>query len=528
MFLKNQKGILLVLILTCINLLLFSFNSFSQGDISVDLIKKYAENSFKNKDYEFALENYSRLYLIDEKNINYNYRLGICYTESNRDKAAAIPYLEYVISFNNFPEKALYYLGRAYMYNYLFTDAVEVFYEYKIIGKDEKVLKEVNRLIEMCYYALEIMNNPVPVTFQLLDSTINTPFDDYNPFITDDGEKMVFTSNRKYVKEYEEYYNSGYIAEKKKSKWGSVKELSSNTLEDKAETVGFTYEGNDILLHLDGYNSDNDIKVAKKKGREYYYAFDELSKAINTEYIEDGACMTADEKTVYFASDRPGGFGGMDIYVTHKQQNGTWSKPENLGNVINTEYDENFPNVTSDGKTMYFSSKGFQGIGGYDIFESAFSSETQKWQRPRSIGFPINTPDDNTTIAMSSDKKYAYIAANRKEGFGGLDIYKITLDKENVTATTIIAGTIYIGTKDNYVPYSGDIMKVGVTILDKYGNIYAKYKVDPDGGTFFPSLTPGEYKLVIEGAGSEVKYSENLVITGAEGDLIMKEVYITR
>ncbi len=526
MFYKKALNAILILLLTSVLLFFNCINVHSQVEYNIDLIKKWAENSFRNKDYNFALINYEKLVLYDENNLNYNYRLGICYTESNQDKAAAIPYLEYVTSFNNFPEEALYYLGRVYMYNYLFTEAVEVFYEYKIIGKDENILKEVNRLIEMSYYALEIMNQPAGVTFELLDSTINSPNDDYNPFINDEGTIMIFTSDRKYVKEYEEYYRGGYIAELKRDLWSLPYELTTNNLEDQAETVGLSFDGEHILLHLDGYNSDKDIRVAKKKGKSYIYVYDELSKVINTENIEDGACITVDGKTVYFASDRHGGFGGMDLYVTKKQSDGSWSKPENLGNVINTEYDENYPSLSVDEKILYFASKGFQGIGGYDLFESPFSIETQGWQRPRSLGFPINTPDDNTTISFNRDKSYGYLAANRKEGFGGLDIYKITIDDEGTTS--IIAGTIYIGTPTDNIPYSGDIMKVGITFLDKFDNIYAKFRVDPEGGIFFATLPPGEYKLVVEGADGQIKNEEMITITGKEEDIIFKEFYIKR
>jgi len=211
MFYKNPQGVLIILLLVCFSIFNFSNVSYSQDEISVDLIKKYAESSFRNNDYEMAIENYSRLVVLEEANMTYNYRLGISYTESNRDKSAAIPYLEFVVGFNNFPEKALYYLGRAYMYNYLFTEAVEVFYEYKILGKDEKILREVNRLIEMSYYALEIMNQPVSVTFEKLDSNINSARDDYNPFITEEANTIIFTSNRKYIREYEDNYKWAYI-----------------------------------------------------------------------------------------------------------------------------------------------------------------------------------------------------------------------------------------------------------------------------------------------------------------------------
>jgi len=504
-------------------LLSVSYFVFPQEDIKLILTKKYAENSLRYGDYEFALENYLILYKLNKEDININYKIGICYTETTIDKSKAIPYLEFVTSHNNFPAKAYYYLGRSYMYNYRFTQAVDAFYDYKMIGVDENVINESDRLIQMCYDALERINVPRNVTFELLDSTVNSSFNDYYPFVDSKNTTLLFSSDRTYIEEYEDYIANVFLSTNK-GKWSKAKSLSTNTY-DKDEIVGMTPNGDKILIYTDGDYSTKDIKIVVRKGNKY----SNLSKnnfvsKINTEGVEMGACLSSDGNILYFASDRKGGRGGLDIYKIQKDESGNWSNPENLGSTINTVYDENFPSLSINGKKMYFASKGHSGIGEYDIYESSYIDSLKVWTTPLNLGSPINTPEDNTTISFTEDGKSAYIAANRKEGYGKLDIYKITFGDEN--KSVIVMVTVMVGTENNSVPYSEDFLKAYGTFYDKYGNVIAQLPVESEGN-FFGTLFPGIYKLDVRFEGYDKGYTETIEITEDKvGDFISRTVYL--
>lgn len=509
-----------------ISILIFSIFisifSFAQDDAMMSLIKKYAESSFRNGDYEFALENYLQLYENDPDNLEYSYKLGVCYTETNIDREKAIPYLEYVTSFNDINKKAYYYLGLAYTYNYRFTEALEAFYEYKISGINDELLAEVNRLISMSYYAIEVLGQPINIKFELLDSTVNSIEDETKPFVTKDGTTLFFTSNREYIDALEENRMNVFMSENKKGAWERAMKCDFSTT-DNEEIVGISKNGEKILIHIDGDFFYNDIHIIDRKGTKFTkLELSKLPSGMNTDDVENGATITPDGKTIYFSSNRRGGFGGSDLYKITKLSESNWSEPENLGAVINTEYDENYPNITNEGKTMYFASKGHDCIGGYDIFVSNFIEETQNWSPPRNFGFPLNTPDDNTTISFTQDGKSFYIAANREEGVGQLDIYKVTLGDET-ELTTIIQGIIFIGKQDNAQVYNPDFFKVFVTVYDKFGNVFGRYEPTEDG-QFFATLYPGEYKLEVKLDRSNKPYE--MVYNITDQGFIVDEIYL--
>ncbi len=504
----------------------FFYTAFAQNDIQTVLIEKYAENSFRDGDYEFALENYLKLYANDKENIDLNYKLGICYTETTIDKSKAIPYLEFVVQHNNFPPKSYYYLGRAYMYNYRFTVAVDAFYEYKMMGVEEATLTETDRLIQMCYDALLRINTPSNVSFELLDSTVNSKYDDFYPFVDANGTNLVFASNRTYVKEFEDYISNDFFSEYKKGSWSSASPLPVNTY-DRDEIVGMTPDGEKILVYTDGDYANNDVKMVIRKGSKFINADkSELPTDLNTDGVEMGACLSPDGNTIYFASDRRGGLGGLDLYWAKKDASGKWMPSENLGFIINTEYDENYPSLSPDGKRLYFASKGHPGIGEYDIYVTSYIDSLKSWTNPRNLGFPINTPLDNTTISFAADGKTAYVAANRKEGYGKLDIYKLTFGDEN--KSVIVMVTVMVGTESNSVPYSEDFLKAYGTFYDKFGNIIAQLPVETDGGYFFGTLYPGTYKLEVKFDGYKEGHTETLVIGEDKvgGDAVSLTVYL--
>jgi outer membrane protein OmpA-like peptidoglycan-associated protein len=148
-----------------------------------------------------------------------------------------------------------------------------------------------------------------------------------------------------------------------------------------------------------------------------------LGSRLNTKFTESSACYSPDGKYLYFVSDRPNGSrGGRDIYRLELEAR---TPAENLGPIINSPYDEEGVFMHPDGKTLYFSSKGHDSMGGYDIFKSTLN-ENGQWSEPENLGWPINTPDDDVYFVMGASGQRAYYASDQPGGMGGKDIYRVT------------------------------------------------------------------------------------------------------
>ena len=509
------------LLLSITAVLAFAVSATAQND-DIVLIKKYAENAFKKGDYEYALQNYLELYKYDKENLDLNYRIGVCYTETNIDKEKSVPFLEYVVSFNNYPIRTKFFLGKAYMYNYRFTEAIEAFYDYKMVGVDETDLFESDRMIKMCEHTKQLINNPVNVHFTLLDTTINSNFDEMIPVVTPDNNLIYFSSNRHYIKEYESYIYSGQYSERKKGVWQPSVQIPISSYDDE-NVVGITPDGNKILVYANGDYATHDIKMYTRKGVKFAKApATDLPVDMNTDGIEMGACFTPDGNTMYFASDKPGGRGGLDLYVSHRGPDGKWGPSENMGTDINTEYDENFPTVSPDGRAFFFASKGHDGIGGYDIFRTSFDESSGKWYKPINVGFPFNTPLDNTKVTFANDGT-AYISAKRKEGIGNLDIYKVEFGDEAIQPTYYI-GTVFVGDNEMTAEQHNDKMqKAYAMIYDIYGNIIAQ--LDVEEGVFYSALYPGDYTIEVKFEGQKSGFKDKFRVNLGDEE-IDKDIYL--
>lgn len=514
----NLRNILLLFI--CVA----PFYTFSQEQ-DLSLTRKYAETAFNKGDFEFALENYKVLYEANPDDIDINFCMGACYTETNIDKEAAVKYLEFVARHNNFPSRTYYYLGRSYMNTYRFTEAIEAFYNYKLYGSIESELHEATRMIEMCEKAVEVIPNANNVKFTLLDTTVNSTADDMLPFIANYGNVLYFTSTREYNKELEEYQSLGFYSELKKGAWANAVSVPPHN-NDHEEIVGVSPDGTHLLIHANGDFASHDIRKTNRKGNKFSRALPaELPSFINTEGVECGASMTADGNTLYYASNKKGGRGGLDIYVVHRQLDGSWGEPQNAGPIINSPYDDNYPNISADGKTLYFASKGHDGIGGYDIFTSSMLDDGT-WTTPRAEVYPINTPLDDISISYAPNGSTAYVATKRKEGIGGLDIYRLDISEEQAIPLMF---SVYVGHNENdAVKYSIDHPKAYCVIYDTFGNIFAQIEVAEEGDVY-SMLPPGEYRLEFRFAGHEASSRTKIVVSSGavdENGMLSQDVYL--
>jgi outer membrane protein OmpA-like peptidoglycan-associated protein/tetratricopeptide (TPR) repeat protein len=275
---------------------------------------------------------------------------------------------------------------------------------------------------------------------QNLGDGVNSAESEYFPSLPITGNEMIFT--RRINGFNEDFFGSikkGGVWEKAVRLTGSI----NTPLNEGAQSI--SQDGNWLVFtacnRKDGFGSC-DLYISYLTNSGWSEALN-LGNRINSENWESQPCLSPDKRDLYFASNRPGGFGGTDIYVAHPQANGRWSDPENLGPEINTVGDESSPFIHADNQTLYFTSTGLQGYGEEDIFLTRKNAEG-KWTKPENLGYPINTISHEGTLFIEADGKTAYYASDRSDSRGGLDIYSFELRPDIRPSKTLwIKGQVY-------------------------------------------------------------------------------------
>jgi len=418
-------------ILSIFILLFFSSGLFSQAVNSLQDTFIEAEYFFMNGDYQDALPFYLELYEKIPDNANIAYRIGACYLNITGKKNLAIDYLESAsknlsaqqkegtISQVAAPYDALYELGLAYLINYQFEKAKEAFTRFygTLLEDDDENIAIVEQHIRSCETAKELISKPVSYTEENLGMIFNDEKANFNPVISADGKTFAFMVTLK-------FYDAVMVSRLQNGKWGPPVNITPELMSDGDMYIScLSTDGKLLLLSRDDdFNSDL-----------YSSAFDgaawgackKLNKNINTRYWESHGFISEDGEKLVFASDRPGGYGGLDLYIS-KKINDDWGPAVNAGPEINTPLNEDRPFLINNGKSIFFSSQGHTTIGGYDLFRSDLQSNNL-WSNPVNLGYPLNTPDDNIFFMPVSGGKAGYYAIFKEaEGAGNYDIYKIT------------------------------------------------------------------------------------------------------
>jgi len=286
-----------------------------------------------------------------------------------------------------------------------------------------------------CKFGIKAMKHPVSMVPVNLGENVNSTWDEYHPTLTGNSKEMLFTVRRpsdeftvcRHCKVEEDIYSSV----QQNGIWQPRTKLEEpvNTGNNEGAQC-ISPDGNYLFFTIcnaeTGYGSC-DIYWAKREGGGWSVPKNCGAK-VNTKYWESQPSMAADGKTIYFTSNRPGGYGGMDIWKTEMVTEGVFLEPVNLGNVINTPYDELSPFIHFDQKTLYFSSDGHLGMGGKDLFYAKLQPDGN-WHEPVNLGYPINSYQNETGIFINAQGNVAYFASDRMGGFGGFDIYCFELDE---------------------------------------------------------------------------------------------------
>lgn len=382
--------------------------------------------------YEDALPEYMKIYKRGFDNANISYKLGICYLNIPGEKDKSIPYLETatlnmtdkynegVFRETKAPLDALLFLGKAYLINNQLDKSIETYQKYLNLPSTlpEENLRFAKQQIEAATLAIQLRQNPVNVTFKNLGSEINTSAANYRPAISRDGKLLAFVTHLS-------FYDAIYISYLKEDAWSKSVNITPQIRSDgDFFTAGLSADGQIMILNKeDNFNSD--IYMSKFDGSVWSIP-NILNKQINTKYWESYGSLSPDGESLYFSSNRPGGEGEMDLYVSTKNAKGDWGIPQNLGKVINTRLNEEAPYLSNDGNTLFFSSQGHNTMGGHDIFYSE-KTEDGKWSEPKNMGFPINSTDDDIIFVPGEKENTGYMAKFTGEGYGNYDLYKVTI-----------------------------------------------------------------------------------------------------
>lgn len=475
---------------------------FAQEDGLTKVSSELASSKMKAGNYEDALVDYLQLLNDDSRNELYNYNVGVCYLNTNTNKGKAVPYLEIVTHKEKHDPNADYLLGRAYQYANRFDDAIIAFKKFKQDAKGTVFnLVDADLQIQHCINAKELTKYPVDVMFQNLGTNINSEYSDYYPFVTSNESFIIYNTKRpeKSAEKLENgtYNNSIYISKVVNGEYMKASPIGApiNSGNAGMEVIGLSENGDYLLLYMPEGAGKGNIYMSQLNEQGAYSKPEKLDPKINSGGDEIAASISADGNTLYFASNRKGGFGGTDIYVC-KKIGKKWSEPKNAGTEINTPYDEDFPNISPDGKILYFSSKGHTSMGGYDIFKSSYDETTSVFSSAKNIGYPINTTDDDMNFRISKNGKYGYIASAKAGGQGDIDIYRVTFNEVESDYSVLIGE---FTTKDNAeINYSDVFISVNNNISNE---IIGNYLPNPVNGRFVVILPPGKYKMSIEAAG---------------------------
>lgn len=411
------------------------------------LIKSYthlAEKSFQTRNYSKSIIYHQKLDSLMPNVPEIQYNIGICYLYSNY-KYKSLPYLEFAKSKKLANPELNYMLGQAYHHNHKFDKARKAFEAYlKTIQKDtseKETVAEVKRRMEVCDFAKDLVQDSLPVEIENIGNKINTEYDEYVPVVSADQQVMYFTSRRptehnKRLSYDGRYYEDIYITEKDSlGKWKVAKDAPSpiNTAEHDA-CIGMTADAQTLFLYrvksVEQFKGS--IYSSKLNGKVWEKPM-KLGSHVNTKKgWESSVSISPDKAKLYFSSDRPGGYGGLDIWYCDMMPNNEWSEPKNLGPSLNTKYDEDCPFIHFDSKTLFFSSNGHNTMGGYDVFSTVFNPDSSKWAAPRNLGYPINSTDEDMYFVYSADGSKGYMStALRSDGLGERDIYVVNRPKHS-------------------------------------------------------------------------------------------------
>lgn len=394
-----------------------------------------------------------------------------------------------------------------------YEDALESFQTYlKLEPDDPKYYTLARKGIRQATFAIHAVQNPVPFNPVNLGSNINTRQDEYWPSLSADGQTLVIT---RLVETYDilmgNYVQEDFFFSRFESgEWTPMKNAGSplNT-PDNEGAQSISANGNLMVYTVcnrKGIIGRCDIYYAEKEGEEWSQP-QNMGTPVNTASKETQPSLSADGRTLYFASDRPGGRGGLDIWMSKINDDGTWQKPVNLGDSINTPGDEMSPFIHHDNQTLYFSSDNPIGMGGFDLF-MARRDNTGNFSQVQNLGYPINTSGDEIGLIVNASGNMAYYASTR-DPENGRDIYRFELYEEaQPNEVSYLKGQVFDEKTRKRLKARFELYNL------ENGQLISRSESDERTGEFLLCIpTNCDYMLNVTRTGY-LFYSDNFALTG--------------
>jgi outer membrane protein OmpA-like peptidoglycan-associated protein len=460
-----------------------------------------AQRLFGLKSYQQALPKYLDAIQSGVKDPLTLYQTGICYkmTQSVDSQIKGIPYFEQALNAKkDLPPQAYYDLASLYLKDEQLQKAVETFTSYRDLVKlDKKAVGLADKGIESSHSAIAMMSVPRNFTVHSFGGSVNTQYTEYNPVVSADESVLAFTAlrpNTGRTRSGDKFIEEIYVSYNKSGNWSEPKVVPLAS-EYNVGTAGISADGQKMVVFMGGASDPGNLFLVTKSG-ETWSKPSILSPTINSTGLESTSSLTPDGKVIYFASDRQGGKGGLDIWKIEMKSDGKWSLPINLGPDINTKDNEDAPFIHPDQKTLFFTSDGHSTMGGRDIFKTSLVNG--KWTNPENMGYPVNTTSNDNYFTLLADGKRAYFSSDRKGGQGAQDIYYLDLPENAMTIPlTMIKGRVINGDNGKPMP-----TKMYVVDNETKKELEFVYDPDPKTGEYLIILPPSKnYDIIIESEG---------------------------
>lgn len=460
-----------------------------------------AELLFAEKNTRLALPILEKLLVKHPNNLQLKYIYSICGLSTPGKQAVCLDNLKTVYEKNKKATDIDFYLAKANFLNFNFDEAIAGINTYKEKNKKLKPeqLKDCDQLISFCNNAKLLMASPVSVKIENMGNTVNTAGAESSPCLTDDENVIIYTYKGEKSKgglqnafnqpnKNGVYYEDVFTSSKENGVWKTPEEIKNLNTNNNESVLFLSNDGQQLFINIDSQQDDGDIYVSKLD-KDIWGAPVKLIGDVNSKDWENNSSLSPDGRTLFFSSNRPGGFGGKDIYKSRLLPDGAWGKAQNLGDKINTPFDEDAPFIHYDGRLLIFSSQGHNSMGGYDIFKTYLNTSDSTWSAPENMGFPINTPGDEIHYVLSPSGDNGYYGLGKADGFGDFDIYKVEPGITGIMPVVAVSkGRVTLDT----LPVEAEI----IVEVPARNTIYRTLKSNAQTGAYRITLPVGEdYKI---------------------------------